>query len=168
MPSCNRSGLDAVTPDRSALAEPQSAFQPCHHRCFIAQAAVKGVVISRRNDRRCGFFCGADVKQEPVVTGHFVGKTRIASRHGAPRITACSGANSLRHRLTRPYLGWRASPAFPAWPPDRFLPMRPGDRERFRRIKGGKLLGQPSSSHWASMERSDPARRGWRQRKSRE
>lgn len=55
--------LDAVTPDRSALAEPQSAFQPCHHRCFIAQAAVKGVVISRRNDRRCGFFCGADVKQ---------------------------------------------------------------------------------------------------------
>ncbi len=46
MPSCNSPGLDAVTPDRSALAEPQSAFQPCHHRCFIAQAAVKGVVIA--------------------------------------------------------------------------------------------------------------------------
>ena len=85
-------------------------------------------------------------RASPVATGH----------RASPPVP---GASSLRHRLTRPYLGWRASPAFPAWPPDRFLPMRPRRQRAFSAHQGWKTAGpaRPGSRRPAH-GRSDPAR----------
>ncbi len=108
---------------------------------FIAQAAVKALVLSAGGMTGVAAFSVALMLNRACYgRGILSVKARIASRHGAPRITACSSASSLRHRLTRLIPRLASVASISGVGPDRFLPMRPEATESVSAHQSGKLL----------------------------